>query len=137
MKGCIGRSLNFCEEKTGSETGFTTRWATAGMSGLLTNSEEIQPCGLHSALSSSTSSTTDTLSLFEVTAGSMTCVPSCFLFNFFPCQHITHQKPTVTAPRNNIEIKTLISLQNFVMINGGEEEVKLSTFCSLVLDGTV
>ena len=131
MKGCIGRSLNFCEEKTGSETGFTTRWATAGMSGLLTNSEEIQPCGLHSALSSSTSSSTDSLSLFEVKAGSMTCVPSCFLFNFFPCQHITHKTPNVTAPGDNIEIKTLISLQNFVMINWGGGEGKAPRFMKL------
>lgn len=101
------------------------------MSGLLTNSEEIQPCGLHSALSSSTSSSTDSLSLFEVKAGSMTCVPSCFLFNFFPCQHITHKTPNVTAPGDNIEIKTLISLQNFVMINWGGGEGKAPRFMKL------
>lgn len=127
MKGCIGRSLNFCEEKTGSETGFTTRWANAGMSGLLTNSEELQPCGLHSPLSPSSSSATECFSLFEVTAGSMACVPSCFLFDFFPCQYITHQKPSVSTPGNNIEIKRLTSPKNFLMMNGGVK-VKLPAF---------
>lgn len=92
VKRCIGRSLKFCEENTGSETGFTTRRANAGMSGLLTNSEEIKPCGLYSTLFSLFFSFSDCFCLFEAKAGSTALVPSYFLFDFFSCEHTAYQK---------------------------------------------
>jgi hypothetical protein len=50
-----------------------------------------------------------------------------------PAQHTSDND---TAPQNTLEIITLISLQNFVMINGGVK-VMLPAFWSFVLDKAV